>query len=116
MSSAIVVNNGVQHPVEGECIAIALSAGVAANLDCSAFASDGDMISIHNASTTVCGYKFSASATPNIDTAATSGAQACGRIAIQGVTRGYIPYGCPHLHLVTAGTGYVYVSVTSVAR
>lgn len=116
MSSAIVINNGVMHPVENKSIAIPLSAGVAANLDCSQFASDGDMISIHNASTTVLGYKFSSSATPNIDTNATSGAQACGRIAVQGVTRGYIPYGAPNLHLITAGTGYIYVSVTSVNR
>lgn len=114
MSIAIAVNNGVMHPQEGKCLAINLTAGVAANLDVSSLTVNGDMVTIYNNTSNVLGYKFSSSATPNISVTSTGGADACLRMQTNTSERGYAPYGCNNLHLISPGPGYVYVCITSI--
>jgi hypothetical protein len=116
MNAAIVANNGVMHPREGSCLAINLVAATPTNLDCTTLVANGEMITLRNDTSAVVGYKFSSSPTPNISIAATSGAQACSTIAPGEAVRGYAPYGCPHLHLVSVPGGMVYAHISTVNR
>lgn len=115
-SIAEIVNNGVMHPVEGKCLAIVLGAGSQHVLDCSQFASEGDMVTIYNATTNVMGYKFSSNPAANISVTAVSGPTACIRMNTNTAVRAYIPYGTPHLHLISPAAGNVHVWVSSVFR
>lgn len=111
-----VIEAGRMLPAEGKCIAINLTAGVAANLDCSQFATNGEMVTIFNASGGALGFKFSPSATPNISVTSVGGADACGRMQTMTSERGFIPIGMPNLHLVSPNPGYVYVYCSSTLR
>jgi sugar lactone lactonase YvrE len=116
MDQATIANNGVQHPNEGDCLAINLTAATQGNLDCSSLVGGGEMLTIYNRTGQDLGYKFSPSATPNIAITGTSGPTACSIIPANGSARGYVPRAAPNLHLISVPGGYVHVHKSTVFR
>lgn len=115
-SIAEITNNGWMHPIEGKCLSVTLGAGTQHVLDCSSLATEGEMVTVFNATSNVLGYKFSSNPVANISVTATSGPTACIRMNTSGLVRAYIPYGCPYLHVISPAAGTVHVWVSSVIR
>lgn len=114
-------NDTPVHAEEGQVLCVALGIGVAAAIDCSAFASEGCQVIIAHNGSGVLGYKFSdnptATAGVTIDLTATSGALASAKTVPQSIVpRAFIPKGKPYLHLLATAAANISVHKASTTR